>query len=109
MHRFRPGSLDRGHHFVDNDIRLVGRGRADMHSLVSHFHMQRAAVGVGINRDRRNPHPPGGLDHAAGNFTAIGDQNLLEHQAAPANAKGLPKRDALTALRRVVMRRLVGA
>ena len=36
-------------------------------------------VGVGIDRDGRDPHAPRGLDDAAGDFAAIGDQNALEH------------------------------
>ena len=41
--------------------------------------MERVAVGLGIDRDRLDPHPAGGLDDPAGDLAAIGDQNLLEH------------------------------
>ena len=41
--------------------------------------MQRVAVGLGIDRDRLDAHPPRGLDDPAGDLAAIGDQNALEH------------------------------
>jgi hypothetical protein len=40
--------------------------------------MQRVAVGLGIDRDRRDPHPPRGLDDPAGDLAAIGDQDALK-------------------------------
>jgi hypothetical protein len=39
--------------------------------------MRRARVGVGINRDRLDPHAPRGADHPARNLPAIGDQDFL--------------------------------
>jgi hypothetical protein len=39
--------------------------------------MQRVAVGVGIDGDRRDPHPARSLDHPAGDLAAIGDQYFL--------------------------------
>ena len=62
-----------------SEIGLGGRRRADMHGLVGHFDMQRVLVGVGIDRDRLDAHLAGGLDDAAGDLAAIGDQDFLEH------------------------------
>ena len=83
MHRLRAGLGDGVHDLVDHDIRLVRRGRADMHRLIGHRHMQRVAVGVGIDRNRLDPHFAGRLDNAAGNFAPVGDQDFLEHRSLP--------------------------
>ena len=64
---------------VDDEIGFGGRGGADEHRLVGHLDMQRVLVGVGIDGDGLDPQPPGGLDHPAGDFAAIGDQDLVEH------------------------------
>jgi hypothetical protein len=44
--------------------------------------MQRPGVGLGIDRDRRDPHPPRRIDDAAGDLAAIGDQDRGEHGSA---------------------------
>ena len=44
-------------------------------------HMQRLGIGLGIDRDRRDPHPARRPDDAAGDLAAVGDQNALEHVA----------------------------
>jgi hypothetical protein len=41
--------------------------------------MERVAIHVGINCDRRNTHAARGLDDPAGDFAAIGNQDSLEH------------------------------
>ena len=53
-----------------------------MHGLVGHRDMARAAIGVGIDRDRLDAEPPRRLDDPAGDLAAIGDQDLGEHQTA---------------------------
>ena len=53
--------------------------RPDQDRLIRHLDMERVAVGLGIDRDRCNPHAPGGLDDAAGDLAAIGNQDSLEH------------------------------
>ena len=58
-----------------------------MHRLVGHLDMQRVAVGVGVDRDGLDAHAPRGLDDAAGDLAAIGDQDLVEH--APSKAYAL--------------------
>ncbi len=64
---------------VDHQVAFGGRRRADLDGLVGHFDVQRVAVGLGIDGDRLDAHPAGGLDDAAGDLAAIGDQNSLEH------------------------------
>ena len=45
--------------------------------------MQGTAVGLGIDRHGGNAHPAGGLDDAAGDFAAIGNQYFAK--------QGLPR------------------
>ena len=83
MHGFGPGRLAGLDDLLGDEIALRRRRRADMHRLVGHLDMHRVAVGVGIDRDRRDPHPPRRLDDAAGDLAAIGDQDFLEHRDVP--------------------------
>ena len=64
-----------------DEIALRGRRRADMHGLVGHLDMHGVAVGVRIDRDRRDPHPPRRPDDPAGDLAAVGDQDFPEHAA----------------------------
>ena len=41
--------------------------------------MAGAGIGIGIHRHRANAEPAGGGGNAAGDFAAIGDQDLVEH------------------------------
>ena len=66
---------------LDHQIALGRSGRADQHGLVGHLDMEGIAVGLGIDRNRLDPHPARGLDDAAGDLAAIGDQDALEHAA----------------------------
>ena len=60
-----------------------GRGRRpDQDGVIGHFDVERVAVGLGIDGDRLDPHPAGGLDDPAGDLAAIGDQNSFEHGLA---------------------------
>ena len=45
-----------------------------------HAALQRPRIGIGINRDGGDTHPPGSLDHPARDFAAIGDEDFFEHQ-----------------------------
>ena len=87
MYRLGAAVLAGGDDLVDDQIALRRGRRADRHRLVGHLDMQRVAVGFGIDRDGRDPHAAGGLDDAAGDLAAIGDQDSLEHPryALPAN------------------------
>ncbi len=80
MHRLGARALAGVNDFVDQQIGLRGRRRADMHGLVGHFDMQRVGVRVGINGDGGDAQPPGGLDDAAGDLATIGDQNFTKHK-----------------------------
>ena len=91
MYRFGAGVLDRLHDLVDHDVGLVGGRRADVDSFIRHLHMQRIAVRIRIDGDRLDPHLFGRLDHAAGDFAAVGDQNFLEHSLPLDSTTNLPE------------------
>ena len=89
MHRFRAALLAGGDDLLDHQIALGGFRRADVNGGVGHCHMQRVAVGIGIDGDRLDAHLARGLDDPAGDFAAIGDQDTLEH-ATSCDASSLP-------------------
>ncbi len=63
---------------LDDEIGLGRRRWADQDGLVRHFHVQRFLVGFRVDGNRLDAHLAGGLDDAAGDFTAVGDEDLLE-------------------------------
>ena len=79
MHGLGAARLAGGDDIVDHQIALRRRRRPDRDRLVGHFDMERVAVGLGIDRDGFNSHPTRGLDDAAGDLAAIGNQDALEH------------------------------
>ena len=79
MHRLRAGLLAGVDDFLDDQIAFGRRRRADRDGVIRHLDMQRVPIGLGIDRDGLDPHPPRGLDDPAGDLAAIGDQNTLEH------------------------------
>ena len=60
-------------------IKTARRRGTDAHRLVGQPHMARAGIGLGIHGDGADAHAPRGLDDAAGDFTAIGNQDFCEH------------------------------
>ena len=79
MHRFRAGRRQGVEQPVDAQIAVSGGRFADPHAFIRRARMKRASVRIGINRDRRDAHPPGGPNDPAGDFPAVGDEDLLEH------------------------------
>ena len=106
MHRLRaraPGGLD---DLLGHEIALAGRRGADMHRLVGHRDMARAAVGVGVDGHGLDAEPPRRLDDAAGDLAAIGDQDLGKHRHPISSS---PARSPCTAPRSSACRRPVPA
>ena len=64
---------------VLDQIALGGWRAADVDRLVRHIDGHRAGVGVGIDNDGLHAHAPRRLDHPAGDFPAICDQDFREH------------------------------
>ena len=90
MHRFRAGVLAGLHDPLHHQIALSGGRRADQYGFICHIHMQGVPVGFGIDRDGFNAHFAGGFDHAAGDFTTVGNQNFLEHVSLLPHSGMLP-------------------
>ncbi len=64
----------------DRKITLPRRRRPDRDRLISLGGMARAAIGLGIDGNRLDTHPPRRAHDAAGDFTAIGDEDFVEHR-----------------------------
>ncbi len=79
MDRLRAGALRGGDDLVDHQIAFARRRRADEHGFVGHAHVAAHGVGFGIDRDGGDAHAARRLDDAAGDFAAIGDEDLVEH------------------------------
>ncbi len=52
------------------------RRRANVHCLVGHRNVQRVAIGIRVDRYRRNSQAAGRANDPAGDFTAICDQDF---------------------------------
>ena len=82
MHRLSAALFDCGHHFINHDIGLVRRGRANMDRLIRHLNVQGLRIRVRIDGDRSQAHLAGSLDDVAGNLAPVGDQDFLEHEVS---------------------------
>src|SRR3546814_13826053 len=58
--------------------------------LIGHRHERRARVGIRIDGNGRDAHAARGLDNAAGDFAAVGDQDFLEHSILPSRLREGP-------------------
>ena len=67
-----------GDDLVGDQIGFRRRRRADVHGFIGFAHMQGLGIGIGIDGHRLDTHRARRADHAAGNFTAVGDQDLRE-------------------------------
>ena len=88
MHRLGTAAARRIKYRVDVQIAFSDRRWPDRPRFVGECDMERGTVGLRVNGDRRDPEPPRGADHAAGDFAAIGDQDLAEQ----AHIRNTPKR-----------------
>ena len=91
MHGLRTRLLHGGDDLVLHQIALGRRRAADMDGFIRHLDGHGARVRVGIDHDGLHTHSPGRLDHPAGDFPAICDQDFREHplprQAADCDGK----------------------
>ena len=95
MDRLRPRGLRGGDHRVAAQVAL-GRGApAQRDRGVGHRDVARVRVDVGMDRDRADAEAAAGVDDAAGDLAAVGDQDRAEH-APPCRARrpGAMIRDA---------------
>ena len=70
------GSLDDA---FPTQITLAGGAAADVHGLVASGHVFGVGIGVRVHRHRLDGHAPGCGRDAAGDLTAVGDQDFFEH------------------------------
>ena len=61
------------------EIALRQLRRPDADGFVGKAHVQRVAVGFAVNGHGADAQLFAGADHPQGNFSAIGNQDLLEH------------------------------
>ncbi len=54
-----------------------------MDRLVGLADVERVPVGVGEDRDRAHPEPPGGADDPAGDLAPVGDEEGFDHSSSP--------------------------
>jgi len=64
---------------IGAQIAFGGRRRTEPHGFVGHLHMRRLRVGIGIDRNRLQPHFPRGAHHPARDLATVGDQYLFQH------------------------------
>ncbi|MCY1242332.1 hypothetical protein D9M72_552860 [compost metagenome] len=70
-----PGSVENGR---DVQIRLLHRGRTDVDCFVGHLYMQGIGVGIAEHGDRAIAQRLGRALDAAGDFTAVGDEDFFQ-------------------------------
>ena len=98
VHRIGPRLLAGLDDLFDHEVGFGCRRRTDEDRLVGGLDVQRQPVGLGKHGDGRDSHAARGLDHPAGNFPTIGNENLLEHRVPgpfgprPAPASAVPRR-----------------
>ena len=67
-----------GDDLVGDQIGFGSWRRADVHGLIGFAHMQGLGIGIGIDGHCLDAHRAGRTDHAAGNLTAVGNQDFRE-------------------------------
>ena len=62
-------------------VGLGARVPSERIGLVGQPHMEGISIGIGVHRHRLDAHLTSGTNDADGNFAAVGDQDLLQHEA----------------------------
>jgi hypothetical protein len=81
MDRLGAGLLGRGDDAIDVEIAFARGRRTDQHRFVGQPGVPRVGVGLGKHGDGAHAKATRGLDDAACDFAAIGDQYLAEHRS----------------------------
>jgi hypothetical protein len=66
---------------LGHEVRLARGGRAHRDGVVGVPHVERAAVGLGVDGHRLEPEIAAGPHDAHGNLAAVRDEELLAHQS----------------------------
>ena len=91
MHAVGAARADRGEDGFGVEVRL-GRGlTTERVCLVGEPHVHRIAVELGVHRDRCDAELLARTDHANGDLSAIGDQDLGQHAAHMLTGGGLDR------------------
>src|SRR5262245_4851794 len=88
VHGLRPALLAGRNDLLDYQVAFGCRRRTDRDCAVRHRDMERIPVSLRIDGDRFNAKLARGFDDSAGDFTAIGDQDTLEHAVSVVPAAG---------------------
>ena len=83
MHRLGARRLAGGDDGLDVEVALGGRRGAEPDGFVRQRDGAGEAVGIGIDRDRGDPHALERADHPDSDLAPVGNQDLGEHQDAP--------------------------
>ncbi len=79
MDRIRTGDFGSGNDPVGFQIGLLARSGPDADGVVRQLHVHRIHIGFGINSDGFHIEFAARADDAEGDFTAVGNQDTLEH------------------------------
>ena len=79
MHGLGARVLARLQNPVHDEIALGRRRRTDQHRFVGQDHVHGVPVGLRMDGNGGDAHLAGSTNDAAGNFAAVGNQYLLEH------------------------------
>ena len=90
MDRVGTGDLGGGDEIRDLEVGGAAGRRPDAHVVVGEAHVQRLAVGLAVDRHRRDAELPARANHPQGDLPAVGDQHLLEHQGVRSSAPEAP-------------------
>ena len=83
MDRVAVRRLRGGDDVRDLQVALRGRRGADAHRVVGQPHMERIAVGRGVDGDSLDPELVRSTDHPDGDLASVGDQHPIEHGHEP--------------------------
>jgi hypothetical protein len=80
MDRIDIGDFRRADDAVGPQVAVAALRATDANRLVGQLHMKRLHIGFRINGERLDAEFATGANNAQGNFTAIGDEDLLNHR-----------------------------
>ena len=95
VHRVGTGLRGDVEELLDDEVAVTGGRAAQRVGLVRHLHVQRVAVGLGVDGDRADARVAAGPGDAYGDLPAVGDQHLRDRhgrsltgaQTAPAGSR----------------------
>jgi hypothetical protein len=80
VNRVHIGDFRSRNDTVRTQVAICTAGTADTDRLIGKLHMQGLDVGLRVNREGLNTEFTTGANNAKGDFTAISDEDFLDHQ-----------------------------